>query len=295
MSATTATATSTSQSTSQSTSTSQSHHNTSTPLLHTLLSCSLIDCTHTLKTTSSFWPGESKFVRCPFATYSAHGFSNETWEMACNLGTHLDSPAHRHEGKRTVDQITMKELVSAAVVIDVTKQSAANPDYELSVEDITNWEKEHGPIPDHALICMRTGFGNRFQDPTSYRNANPSEPHSLYSGGTMHFPGFSVASVKYLIEHHPSFVGIGIDTLSLDPGATSTFPVHDVLLGSDRYQLENVYLSDLPESGAVFVALPFKVHEACEAPTRILAFVPPKVAVPIFVDRHQLPAARATE
>ena len=61
--------------------------------------------------------------------------------------------------------------------------------------------------PHHAMSCH-----------DRYRNAAPSEPHKLYDGGCMHFPGFSVDSVKYLIEKYPSFVGIGIDTLSLDPG-----------------------------------------------------------------------------
>ena len=44
---------------------------------------------------------------------------------------------------------------------------------------------------------------------------------------------------------------IGVDTLSLDPGNSATFPVHVNFLATDRYGLENLNnLDRIPPHGA---------------------------------------------
>jgi hypothetical protein len=43
------------------------------------------------------------------------------------------------------------------VVIDVTEKVKKNSDYELSIEDLINWEKKFGEIPNNSFICMKTG------------------------------------------------------------------------------------------------------------------------------------------
>ena len=40
-----------------------------------------------------------------------------------------------------------------------------------------------------------------------------------------HFPGFGLEAAMWLAERR-DVTGIGVDTLSLDPGDSSTFPVH---------------------------------------------------------------------
>ena len=46
--------------------------------------------------------------------------------------------------------------------------------------------------------------------------------------------------------------GIGVDTISLDPGNSTTFPVHVNFLATDRYGLENLNnLDRTPPKGAV--------------------------------------------
>ena len=45
---------------------------------------------------------------------------------------------------------------------------------------------------------------------------------------------------------------IGVDTLSLDPGNSSTFPVHVEFLATDRYGVENLAnLDRVPPRGAL--------------------------------------------
>ncbi|HXF56367.1 MAG TPA: hypothetical protein VNO34_02085 [Actinomycetota bacterium] len=61
--------------------------------------------------------------------------------------------------------------------------------------------------------------------------------------------GFRVDAVEWLLEHR-DITGIGVDTLSLDFGPSLTFDVHHLLLGADRYGLENLAnLSAIPGRG----------------------------------------------
>lgn len=47
-----------------------------------------------------------------------------------------------------------------------------------------------------------------------------------------------------------------------------------MLQENNKYQIENMNLEKVPESGAIFVALPMKMERAPEAETRVLAIVP---------------------
>lgn len=88
-----------------------------------------------------------------------------------------------------------------------------------------------------------------------------------------HFPGFSAEAAKFLLAER-SIVGIGIDTASLDIGTASDFPVHEAILGADRYQVENMKLADVPEGQNVkFISLPLKVKDGPESETRVMCIV----------------------
>ena len=82
--------------------------------------------------------------------------------MACDVGTHIDSPAHWFANTRGVDQLTMEELTAYGAVIDASAQVSENMDYALTVEDIKNWEEKYGRIPDKALVVMKTGWCTKF-------------------------------------------------------------------------------------------------------------------------------------
>ena len=70
-----------------------------------------------------------------------------------HTGTHVDAPAHWVTGKDgwTVDQVPPARLVGPAVVVDVTHEVAADPDFLLSRAHLLAWEDENGRIPDNAL------------------------------------------------------------------------------------------------------------------------------------------------
>ena len=73
-------------------------------------------------------------------------------------------PAHFVRGGRTVDQITLKEMIMPLVVIDVHTEVAKNADYTLSVERVKKWEVNHGAIPASLFVALRTDWSKRRSD-----------------------------------------------------------------------------------------------------------------------------------
>ena len=68
--------------------------------------------------------------------------------------------------------------------------------------------------------------------------------------------------------------GIGIDTGSLDAACAGGFPVHETILGADRYQIENMKLAEVPAGlGVTFISLPLKIKDGPEAETRVMAIL----------------------
>jgi kynurenine formamidase len=88
---------------------------------------------------------------------------------------------------------------------------------------------------------------------------------------TLHFPGFSREVCEFLLKER-DVAGLGVDTLSLDFGASKDFAAHKLWLGAGKWVLECVAnLSKLPPAGAiVFVGAP-KILGASGGPTRVLA------------------------
>ena len=212
------------------------------------------------------WPGDTRWFEAEVnATLEKQGYFTRSFWMLEHYGTHLDAPVHFPPGKTTVDQIPVQQFFGPAVLIDVRAEGAANADYRLPAERLSDWEKRNGKIVEGAIVLLRTGWAARW--PNAQRYCNSDEE------GHMHFPGFSVEAAKVLIERKVS--GIGCDTMSVDYGASADFAVHRLTLGAGLYHLENLAdLSSLPESGAFLVVAPIKLEGGSGGPVRVFALLP---------------------
>jgi kynurenine formamidase len=211
------------------------------------------------------WPGDTRWFEAQVnATVEKDGYFTRSFWMLEHYGTHLDAPIHFPPGKVTIDKIPAKQLFGPAVVVDVRADGAKDADYLLPVSRVENWEKRYGRIPEGAIVLLRTGWSARWPNAQTYRNQDAQ--------GRMHFPGFSVGAVKFLIERKIS--GLGCDTLSADFGASTDFAVHHLALGAGLYQLENLSdLSDVPEAGAFLIVAPIKLEGGSGGPVRVFALI----------------------
>ena len=229
-----------------------------------LATTKVVDLTHQLHDEMAYWPGGVPFKKTLLVDYR-EGYLLHKFEMGENTGTHVDAPAHFVQGRKTIDQLALSELIVPAVVIDVRDKAQANPGYQLSASDVEAWEAKHGKLPAGSLVILNTGWHKRFNDPKRYINMDADK--------VMRFPGFGPDSAKLLVERNVA--GIGIDTLSIDFGASKDFQAHRIVLGANKYQIENLAnLDALPPTGAtVFVGV-LPVRGGSQAQARIVAFLP---------------------
>jgi kynurenine formamidase len=223
----------------------------------------IIDLTHAINADLPPWPGDKKsFEAMPNASVEKDGYFTRSFWMLEHYGTHLDAPAHFPRGKTTVDRIPVERLIGPAVVLDVRKEGEGDADYRLPVARVEEWERAHGEIPARAIVLLRTGRASLWPHADRYRG--------MASDGTMHFPGFSVEAVKYLISKRVS--GIGADAMSVDAGNSKDYEVHHLALGSDLFQIENLAdMSELPESGSQLIVAPIKLEGGSGGPCRVFA------------------------
>ncbi|MFQ5876935.1 MAG: cyclase family protein [Acidobacteriota bacterium] len=225
----------------------------------------VVDLTHDLGPDIPLFPGGVPFGLEPLTTL-ADGYYMNSFCSGEHTGTHLDAAAHFGEGLPAVDEIPAVRLVSIGIVIDARSKSASNPDYVLTLPDIVQWERENKKIPARALVILNTGWHQRWEHPSRYLNRDQE--------GTMHFPGFSVEALTYLIQER-NVNGVGIDTASIDPGNSPVLEGHKYLLTGGRYAVENLDNLDLlPARGFAVVVGPLKISNGSGAPARVLAIVP---------------------
>src|SRR5262252_2602419 len=187
-----------------------------------------------------------------------------------HVGTHFDAPVHWITGRDGLDisQVPPRQLIGPAVVIDKSRECAANPDFLLQVSDVEDWQREHGPLPEGGWLLFRSGWDTRASDQAAFLNANETGPHT---------PGVSVELAQWLAKEAP-IIGFGVETVGTDAGAAHSFeppfPCHSFLLGAHKYGLTQLAnLSSLPSTGALLVAAPLPIVRGSGSPARVLALV----------------------
>jgi len=227
----------------------------------------IVDLTHTINgKVPKFNPGEEGYRVRTLQTIEKDQYFARYISLPEHFGTHIDAPAHFARGLWTVDQIPAERLVAPLVVLDLRDEAKKNPDYQVSVEDIARWEHAHNQIPMASVIMVRTGWDSRWSSAREFRNADAK--------GVMHFPGYSLDAAKFLTEGRQA-LGLGIDTLSVDYGPSTDFPVHHYTLPHSVYHLEDVAnLDHVPATGATVIVAPMKIEGGSGGPVRILALLP---------------------
>jgi kynurenine formamidase len=168
------------------------------------------------------------------------------------------------------DEIPLEQLSGNAVVIDVTAKVASNKNYLITVDDVEEWEKKYGKIPDDAIVLFRTGFGKYYPDPVNYLGTGEKGEAGI---AKLHFPGIDPALSEWLVKNR-KIKAVGLDTASVDYGQSKDFKTHQILYAANIIGFENVAnLDQLPETGAYVFAMPMKIKGGSGAPLRIIAWV----------------------
>lgn len=200
------------------------------------------------------------------ASQDQEGYYLRRFSLSEHSGTHICAPSSYYPEGATIDSYSAESLIVPAVLIDSRQQSAANPDYALSREDLLSWEYIHGPVPAGAVMLMYTAWPDKWDDPAAYLGQD--------AAGGLHFPGLGVAAARFLLEER-GIAGVGVDTPGVDPGQDQALKVSRLVLEQPRILLENLTnLDRLPATGATLVVGILRLKGGSGSPASVLAFIP---------------------
>ncbi|XP_023345492.1 uncharacterized protein LOC111714553 [Eurytemora carolleeae] len=243
---------------------------------------SMIDLTHPVDENTISWPVATKFTAKQVyknITDGGYWYENRDISSSEHSGTHLDAPTHLRDtqGGWSTGDIPLDRLFGTAVKIDISNQSREDIDYRMSVEDILNWEKEHGTIPENSILIVHTGRGNLYTNRVKYLGYPAGLNLPENDTEHLHFPGIGEQAARLLVSRQVK--GVGIDTPSLDYGQSKDYIAHRILLGANIWGLENAARTDeLPETGFQVYNFVLKLSGGSGGPTRALAILEPETS-----------------
>lgn len=234
----------------------------------------LVDLSHAYDADTIYWPTSDPFrlsVDADGMTAGGYYYAANSFTTSEHGGTHLDAPRHFAAGRWTTDEIPLDRMMGIAVVVDVSAAAAGNADYQVTDADLQAWEATHGPIPDGAILLLRTGYSSRWPDAASYLGTAARGDAAV---SQLHFPGLHPDAARWLVAER-DVASVGIDTASIDFGQSTLFESHRVLFEQNIPVFENLTRLDaLPAIGAYVIALPMKIAGGSGGPLRAVAVVP---------------------
>jgi len=212
----------------------------------------IIDLTLTVSDEIPTFPGSPQPSFIPWENVKEDGYNLELLFLSTHTGTHMDAPYHFLEKGAKLHEISLKKLVSEAVLIKSKKKGGES----ITKIDIQKFEKKHGKIDGFSSVIFYTGWQRNLQK-KYYFTENP---------------GLSVSAAKYLASKKISLVGI--DSPSIDVGTDSKFSVHQIFAKKGILIVENLAnLDKIKSSKFHLVVLPLKLKNATGSPVRAVAFV----------------------
>ena len=212
----------------------------------------IIDLTLTVSDKIPTFPGSPQPSFIPWENVKEDGYNLELLFLSTHTGTHMDAPYHFLEKGAKIHEISLKKLVSEAVLIKSKKKGGES----ITKIDIQKFEKKHGKIASFSSVIFYTGWQRNLQK-KYYFTKNP---------------GLSVSAAKYLASKKINLVGI--DSPSIDLGKDSKFSVHQIFAKKGILIVENLAsLEKIKSSKFHLVVLPLKLKNATGSPVRAIAFV----------------------
>ncbi len=241
------------------------------PREETLLGLKVVELTYPIQNEVIKWFGVVNEVST-IATVPVDGyylkFLNSSGE---HVGTHVDAPVHFNPQGLFINEVPLDRLYGVGVVIDVRKY-ISHPNDTITMSELVDWERSVGvEIPKGSIVMLYTGWANYWGLYTSW-----DQYWSISRG----WPGLSPDAARYLVSK--GVIGIGVDTLSIDPAPASNFPAHYILTEANIYIVENLNtnLERLANNAAFVILTPFKLREGSAGPgLEILAIYDPNTNI----------------
>ncbi len=201
------------------------------------------DLTHPLHAGMPVYPGKPQPVIRQAASLQKDGYRELGVEMEGHTGTHIDAPSHMLQNGKTLDQYPVSQFAGKAQIIPVPQGK--------KMIGLPFLKGLSGAPEEPEFLLFRTGWSRHWGKDEYLRG----------------FPVLTVKAARWLAQR--PLKGIGIDTLSVDPLESETWPVHHILFDADLVIVENLYFpEDLADEAGLFYCFPLNLREADGAPVR---------------------------
>ncbi|MEF8775060.1 MAG: cyclase family protein [Haloarculaceae archaeon] len=222
----------------------------------------LVDCSQPLESGMPVYPGDDAVSISELATLPEDASRISSLDLSSHVGTHVDAPAHKVPGGRTLDEFPVSAFAFAARLVDCT--SAADRD-SLQTDHLPSTLRQDPGATDVDMLVFRTGWSDHWGT-DRYRDS----------------PYLAPGLADWCAERG---FHVGIDTFSPDPvpsadpqreGADEPTdqPAHAALCGAGHLIVENLRgLGRLPDRFGLR-ALPLRLRDGDGSPVRAVATVP---------------------
>ena len=239
-------------------------------MLRELKEMEWVDLTHTLTNDSPYWEGipDGSVDLChEVVSFAQMDLRIDTQKFPGQFGTHIDYPGHFIKGGALADAFSVKDTVFPLCVIDVSEKVKKNADYELTVDDILEYEKKYGRIPKGAFVAMRTDWSKRWPDGAALSNVGED--------GVEHFPGWTMETLAFIYDERDAAAN-GHETLDTDASkeaaAAGDLACERYVLKMGKLQIELLCnLDRVAAAGAVLIAAWPRFEGATGLPVRVWA------------------------
>ena len=227
----------------------------------------VVDLSHVISPSIPLWPGDPHVVFKVVATMSKDGYYLRSFTIGEHSATHMNAPNSFIAGNtQAITSYPAEQRVVPAVVIDVRDKVAQNSDYQLTKQDVLDWEAKNGQIAPGSFVILFTGWEDRWGDPKAFIDQD--------ADGNLHFPGFAGATTTWLLADR-QISGVGIDTHGVDPGLDTSYATNTQIAKAHKIAIECMAeLDQLPPTGATLVLGPLQLQDGSGSPLSVMALIP---------------------
>ena len=237
----------------------------------------LVDLTHPLDNDSPYWAGipEGSVELCATCFDWGNPMLEcliQTFKFPGQFGTHIDFPGHFVKGTPLSEFYGVCHMIYPLCVVDISAKVVENVHYAATAEDIKNYEKIYGEIPDGAFVALYSNWARHWP--------NMDAISGTAADGSENFPGWSLDALKYIYEIRNAAAN-GHETLDTDASAEAAkagdLACERYLLEKGKLQVEVMTNLDkiAPAGALLFVAWP-NIKGATGLPARLVAITPKK-------------------
>ena len=234
--------------------------------------CKWVELSHPLDNSSPYWAGIPEgSVELARTVYD---WGNpmldcliQTFKFPGQFGTHIDFPGHFAKGGALSEAYDVRSLVFHLCVVDITEQVTNDVHYAATAADLRAYEAQYGPIPDGAMVVLRTDWSKRWPDMNALSNFDAE--------GGEHTPGWSLEALRYIYETRNAAAN-GHETIDTDASALAAeagdLACERYVLSRGKLQVELLCnLDQVAPAGAVAIVSYPRICGATGLPARVWA------------------------